>query len=292
MHENNQTEGYRFTIAETGAKFAANGKSIQDIIEICKKSGSYGIEGDNSLFEGKSINELQKIGEQFRKEGLVIQTFHLPFRDPVKDDIATLYETDRIKVEENIKRWIEKAAALGAEIGIIHPTSRKGYDVAVEGIDRINRQADRTIQGLLKYSEQFSFKIALENMLPYTGGRLGCDIEHMTGLYNRNRHENLGFCMDTGHALVASGEKAMDVFYALKDHLIAFHLADNGGDRDSHLAPGHGNFFWNEFFRELKKINFKNTVCIEAPPFTFGPDYSISAWRKMIDNTKKLAGEA
>ena len=81
----------------------------------------------------------------------------------------------------------------------------------------------------------------------------------------------------------------MDVFHELKEHLIAFHLADNGGDRDSHLAPGHGNFFWKEFFTELEKINFKNTLCIEAPPFAFGPDYSVSAWKKMIDDTKKLS---
>ena len=289
MNQETDRNNYKFTIAAAPAKFEAAGKTTEQIIDICRKSGSSGLEGNTLLFEGKTISELEKTGREFRNAGLIIQTFHLPYQDPVKDDIAALYETDRMKAETNIKRWIEKASALGAEIGIIHPTSRKGYDVNIEGIDRINLQADKTIQSLLKFSEQFNFKIALENMLPYSGGRFGCEIIHMTELFKRNKHKNLGFCMDTGHALVASGEKAMDVFHAFKDHLIALHLADNGGDRDSHLAPGHGNFFWKDFFSELGKINFQNTVCIEAPPFSFGPDYSVESWKKMINDTKKLA---
>ena len=120
-------------------------------------------------------------------------------------------------------------------------------------------------------------------------GRFGSDISHLINIYKRNEHENLGFCMDTGHALISYGKNAMDVFHALKDNLIAFHLADNGGDRDSHIAPGCGNFFWKEFFKELKLIDFKNTICVEAPPFDFGPDYSIESWKKLIDNTKNLS---
>lgn len=285
----NNKNKIKFTIASNTAKFSETDKSIEEIIYTCKESGFSGIEGCTLLFDGKSLTELEEIGNLFKREGLFIQTFHLPYKDPVDDDISTLYETDRIKVENKMKFWIERAAALGAEIGIVHPTSRKGYDVEIEGLDRVSRQTDKTVQSLLKFGEQYNFKIALENMLPFTGGRYGCNIDHLTELYKRNKHENLGFCMDTGHALVASGENAMDVFQALKGNLITFHLNDNGGDRDSHLAPGNGNFFWKDFFTELKKINFTNTVCIEAPPFSYGPDYSVESWKKMLDVTKMLA---
>ncbi len=73
----------------------------------------------------------------------------------------------------------------------------------------------------------------------------------------------------------------MELFRFMKDRVIAFHLDDNAGDRDSHLAPGRGRFFWKEFFGELSRMNFENTICVEAPPFDYGPDYSIEAWRSL-----------
>jgi len=141
---------------------------------------------------------------------------------------------------------------------------------------------------MLKHAEQYNFSIALENMLPYSGGRFGCEVEHFEKILKNHDHPNLGFCFDTGHALVSAGENALDIFHFMKGKLIAFHLADNAGDRDSHLAPGHGIFFWTDFFRELEKIDFNNTICVEAPPFSYGPDYSVEAWKTMYNELCEL----
>lgn len=285
---------YRFVPAYDEG-FLQSRKSPEEIIEICRKAGFYGIEGtsEEGIFNG-SLQELARIGEAFRKAGLSIDTFHLPYDHPVMDDIAALYECDRTRVVEKMKYWIERAVACGATIGILHPTSRRKcngiscYDVDKEGIDRICGQAGKTIQELLKFGEQFGFKIALENMTPYTGGRLGSRNEHMTRLYRDNAHPNLGFCMDTGHALMAYGKDVMSVYHALEDHLIAFHLADNAGDKDSHILPGHGNFPWGDFFKALDKRGFKGNVCVETPPFDIGPDYSTESWCNMARELKEL----
>ena len=275
--------------------FLAAKKSPAEIIDICKKSGFYGIEGASEvgIFNG-SLEELTRIGESFKDAGLSIGTFHLPYDKPVLDDIAALYECDRTRVVERMKYWIERAVACGAKIGIVHPTSRrkcngiKCYDVEIEGLDRICGQASKTLQELLKFGEQFDFKIALENMTPYTGGRLGSRNEHMIKLYEDNKHPNLGFCMDTGHALMSYGKDVMSAYYAMEEHLIAFHLADNGGDRDSHLQPGKGNFPWGDFFKALNKRGFTGNVCVETPPFDIGPDYSTEAWCKMFRELNEL----
>ncbi|MBR4159869.1 MAG: sugar phosphate isomerase/epimerase, partial [Spirochaetia bacterium] len=116
----------------------------------------------------------------------------------------------------------------------------------------------------------------------------GCKNEHMTRLYEENKHPNLGFCLDTGHSLVAHGPNAMSCYEAMKDHLIAFHMQDNAGDKDSHLQPGKGNYFWKELFTRLNKTGFNGNVCVEAPPFTFGPNYSKEAWKKMFTELNKL----
>ena len=280
---------YKFTISSVSTPFHKIGKTYEEITEICRESGFAGIEGSVPLFANQSEGKLQKIGKLFQDAGLQIETFHLPHVDPVKDDIATLYEVDREKVESNMKRIIDQAVILGSSIGILHPTTRKDHNTNVEGIDRLLGQAGKTLDALLRHGEQYNFKIAIENMLPYTGERLGCKVEHLEKILSRYDHPNLGFCFDTGHALVSAGEKAMELFRFMKDRVIAFHLDDNAGDRDSHLAPGHGRFFWKEFFAELREMNFQNTICVEAPPFAYGPDYSIEAWKTLHEELRTLA---
>lgn len=285
----NKLKKLRLVIGCTTSGFTDSKKTVDEIIEICKFSGFYGIEGyDEGIFANKSLTELQKIGEKFLSAGLSIDTFHLPYKNQIMDDIASLYETDRRKVEDKMKLWIEKAVYSGSTIGILHPTSSKDYNVDIEGVDRYYAQAGKTLRNLLKFCEQFNFKIALENMLPYTGGHFGSRNEHLIKLYEENRHPNLGFCLDTGHSLVAHGKDAMSTYESMKEHLIAFHLQDDAGDKDSHLQPGKGNYFWKELFSSLNITGFDGNVCVEAPPFTFGPNYSKEAWKKMFTELQDL----
>lgn len=74
----------------------------------------------------------------------------------------------------------------------------------------------------------------------------------------------------------------------MKPALRAFHLVDNAGDRDSHLAPGHGLVDWAQVAALLAEIGFTGTACIEAPPFAYGPDYSVAAWAAYLRDTKQL----
>ncbi len=278
-----------FTIGCTTSGFDTTGKSFDEIIGICVKSGFIGLEASPSMFDRLKENELEKINLLFRNAGLSIPTYHLPYKDPVKDDIAALYETDRKKVEYSMKKHIDRAVMLGASIGIVHPTTKKDCLMVFEGVSKLASQAAKTLEVMLLYCEQYNFRIAVENMLPYTGERLGCRISHLEEIIKHYDHPLLGFCLDTGHALVAQQEKAMEMFHFMKNKRIAFHLADNAGDRDSHLAPSHGNFPWKNFFSELKKSGFKGALCIEAPPFSFGPDYTTEAWKTMFREISVLA---
>lgn len=293
----NNIKNLRFCPSYDG--FIAGNKSVSEIIDICRKSGFYGMEGwaEHGIFNG-SIGELTKIGEAFKAAGLVINTFHLPYEQPVLDDIATLYECDRTRVVEKMKYWIERAVACGSKIGILHPTTRAAvnglscYDVEKEGLDRLCGQVHKSLQAMLKFCEQFDFKIAIENMPPRGGGRLGSKNEHLIKMYEENRHPLLGFCLDTGHALLSYGKDAMKAYYGMEEHLIAFHLADNAGDRDSHIAPGKGNFPWSDFFQALNKRGFSDTVCVETTPFDIGPNYSLEAWCRMFKDLNELVEKA
>ncbi len=267
-----------------------SGRKIPEIIAICHHAGFSGLEGNVNTFSDCTSAELERIGADYRKEGLPIDTFHLPFT--AGEDMVAFYESDRRKNVAKIRSWMEKASLLGARIGVLHPSTNR-YNVDTEGLDRYLEAFGKSMQELLPAAESLDFYLAVENMLPGAdGGRFGSRPEHFRQIRRLFGHPRLKFCLDTGHALVAMRDRAGEILEAMGDDLCAFHLQDNPGDRDSHLAPGHGRVDWGEVFRAMAKLRYEGIACIEAVPFDFGPDYSADAWRRTVEDAKALAEKA
>ncbi len=267
--------------------FGLTAKSHNEIIDLCRKAGLSGIEGVAPLFEGRDEAEIHAIVEQYREVGLRIDSFHLPFAP--EDDIASFYETVRRKAVDRMARWIECAGRAGSRVVIQHPSTSRG-SVDTDGLDNYLRALGKSMETLLSVADEHDLIVALENMLPGPdGARLASRPEHFERFRKEFGHPRLGFCLDTGHALVAGHERASEFFDAMKPSLAAFHLADNAGDRDSHLAPGHGRVDWDAVFGGMAEIGFSDAACIETPPFAFGPDYSAEAWKEMVDGARALA---
>ena len=263
------------------------GRSHTEIQDICAQAGS-GLEAGMKVFGQIAEAELEVLGEDYRSAGVKIETFHLPFEP--QDDIASFYETVRQKAVETAARGIERAAALGASVGIQHPTTST-FSVDDEGLDPFLRQLGKSMKILLDVAERNRFSIAIENM--GAKGKLGSRPEHFERFQWEFDHPHLGFCLDTGHALMAIGPDRADEFFdVMAPKIVAFHLADNAGDRDSHLAPGHGLVDWNRFFRRGAEIQFSRAMCIETPPFAPGPDYESQAWKDMVADVDALAQAA
>lgn len=270
-----------------GFSLKSKNGSFEEIRKVCLYAGFAGIEGGSPLFEGRSDAELETIGRNFREDGLCIESFHLPFS--LEDDISCFYETKRREAVSTMRVWMEKAKCLGSSICIQHPCTDPS-DAQVEGNEPYHRQLARSLETLLPMAEELGVKIAIENMLP---PKFGSQAEHFQWLLGEFDSPHLGFCFDTGHALIAGGpEHAADYLEAMAPKLIAFHLADNPGDRDLHLAPGRGLVDWNDVFRKMAEIGFQGSANIEAGPFAPGPDYSREAWRQMVLDTEVLVAEA
>ncbi len=266
--------------------------SHDEIIELVKDAGIRSVEANQSYVDGLNEAKITSISQKYEHAGVSLESFHLPFGQ--NDDIASFYETDRKRTVSNISDIIEKANILGSSIGILHPTTNR-YRVDEEGFERFFEQMKKSLDTLLPIAERCSFTIVLENMLPGNGGhRYGSQPEHFQVFQERIPHEHLGFCLDTGHAHVSHGPDGQAKFIeVMGDKLTAFHLQDNAGDRDSHLAPGHGTVNWSDVFRCMSELNIPHSACIEAPPFAFknGPAnaYNKEAWKALIENTTAIA---
>lgn len=258
-------------------------QSTEEIIELCEYAGISAIEMNSGFTNGKTDKEIEEIGKQYKEAGIELYSYHLPFSQ--EDDIALFYETKRRESIKRLIRIMEQASLLGSKVVILHP-STSHYCIEVEGFERYLFQMEKSLKELIPAAERLNLVIALENMLPgMDGNRFGSRPEHFTIFAERFSHPHFGFCLDTGHANVSYHPDGPIVFFdVMKKYLVAFHIQDNPGDRDVHLAPGYGLVNWKKLFKKMYEMKFSHPVCIETPPF--GPancyKYSADLWKKMF----------
>jgi len=80
----------------------------------------------------------------------------------------------------------------------------------------------------------------------------------------------------------------------MSKHLVAVHLQDNAGYIDAHLAPGKGLINWKNIFQGMVSIKYKWAATIEAPPFSYGPNFTHNkeSWKQLIIDMDKLFKES
>ncbi len=279
----------KFKFSARGTMFYA--KPHEEIAGICEKAGFRGVEGADSMFTDTPDAGLYDVRKIYESNGVRMATFHLP--SGVEDDISSFYESLRKPAVFKIRTWMDRAKTLGADTGILHPTTNR-IDTSIEGTDGYIRQLGKSLEELLPAAASIPFTIALENMLLIPGmpSRFGAFPEDIRLIKENFSHDSLGFCYDSGHALIAGKENADLILEEMSPALKAFHLQDNAGDRDSHLAPGRGLVDWKNVFCKMEEISFPGYAAIEAPPFAPGPDYDIPAWRGLLRETEELAEKA
>ena len=165
---------------------------------------------------------------------------------------------------KGVERAIEACAILDAGISVMHPVQPPDSDP--ETWMDMNVKFFRRC-GLL--AESFGVKIAIENMIaPMTEkgvreGGFGTRPDQLIELVERIGLENVGICLDTGHAN-CMGEDIEQLFVAYGDRLMALHINDNDGSNDLHLAVGDGRLKWKMFTKEIEDYQMDTTVLVEV----------------------------
>ncbi len=182
---------------------------------------------------------------------------HLPIAKMMigHPEAGLLREAERVLLDS-----LDLAAALEAGIAVLHintdveelpdPLYAESRAASVELVERLAGRA-----------QELGVTLALEN-LPIPAGRAGRFGSSLADLCAAFPDPRLGFCLDTGHALVNGCDPAAEA-RAAGDRLVSIHLSDNDGAGDLHWPPGQGVLDWDGLANALRIQGYEGRVVLE-----------------------------
>ena len=224
----------------------------------------------------KALSELQIPQAQALMQQAAIRDFvvHAPYiinlANTVKPEIFTL-ATEFLSLE------IERTAAMGSQVLILHPGSHVG-EGSEKGIAKI-------IEGLnaILTADTPCF-IALETMAG-KGSEIGRSFEELAAIYDGVIHsEKLRVCFDTchvndaGYDIVHDFESVMEHFDRLigKDQICVFHINDSknekGASKDRHANIGQGTIGLSALKAIVHHPDFLDVPKILETPYIPSPE--------------------
>ncbi len=242
----------------------------------------------------ESLKYFQPWKDAAEKYGVLNSQAHAPFPSWLAEDDG---------YNEYLMRMLEKTIAGCAYIGcprlIIHPFFN-GYDQAVSAQEEWERNIDRYTR-LIPAAKKHGVMICLENMFTRHRGKIYtacCSDFDVTCRYIDKLNEIagkeiFGFCLDTGHALLL-GKDIKRIMEQLGSRIQAFHIHDNNGIDDQHIAPYMGILDWNRFMEGLKAIDYHGALSFEtyAAVSTFDPALAPHVLRLIAQTGRMFAERA
>ena len=214
------------------------------------------------------LDQFRPWKEAAEKYGLENYQAHAPFPSILKS-ASPKDEAYNEAILEVLRRTIIGTAYIGCRNLVVHPFF---YGYADKGSPEDEWELNRkNYLRLADTAKEYGVTICLENMFrTYQGKRYAatCNnpleaVAYVDRLNDAVDGNVFGFCLDTGHALLASLD-LKDFIVALGDRLTCFHVHDNNGIDDQHLGPFMGVQDWNKLVEGLAAIRFRKTMSFET----------------------------
>jgi sugar phosphate isomerase/epimerase len=150
---------------------------------------------------------------------------------------ADLTESIRQASVTEMRRSMEVAADLGARKIVLHPSMARGMGAFV--LDTVQGYAMDFLSEMVSLADTLDLTLFLENMFPFNG--IGVEPDDFEKWLQR--FPGLMLTVDTGHANIDDrrGKRLKGFFDRFSHRIGHFHLSDNRGKRDDHLAVGAGH---------------------------------------------------
>ncbi len=231
--------------------------------------GFVGIDGINLL--EKSSCDIYSVISDFRKRltEMDLKVSSLHFAGPT---FAPL-EKEQDSVRKNMLENIAAFSKWEPSIFVIHAgwiwgastneriTSDYENQVSMHGENAVIETIAANLKEMAQNAKKHAIKLAIENIFPPFPLR---SKEKIGLLLEKIGEENVGYCLDSGHAHTC-GESVSEWVRFCGDRLLETHFHDNRGDgRDEHLPVGFGTIDWPGVIKALDEINFSGPVTFET----------------------------
>lgn len=201
--------------------------------------------------------------------------FYYRCKEYTRRDYTSENELNRLAGVELIRNRIELAEMLGTDAIVLHmQLPYKSFEEEPGFKERYFKQVFKSFDELEIYCKQKGIRICVENM---TGTPNHHQFEQFDLLYSRYDSDFLGFCFDSGHALITS-QDCLEFARRYQDRLYMMHLSDNHGlvseecwndgllmgTCDEHKNPFQGIFNWEGFAEIVAASPYELPVVLEV----------------------------
>ncbi len=201
----------------------------------------------------------QEVGRKARELGLRVTSLHAPFTM-----ISSAGPVEKMRAwEELVLRSLGQAAALGAELLVVHPFIA-GTDDSDDDYRAIVGRTEDALARIAGEAGRQGLRVAVENMPGHRTRRYGRVVEELHRFVAGSGLDNLGLCLDTGHVIFNHGDPVEEL-ERFGDRIFSIHLNDNirGAHLDLHLVPGVGSVDWVAFRLALARSAFRGLIVLE-----------------------------
>ena len=175
-----------------------------------------------------------------------------------------LSSADQIEeeLEHRVLREIEVSGKIGAPWCVWHPRYFKSgeWSSGVYDEEMTLYYNHKTIPHYLEQAKKFGTGIAIENLF---GSMMCGGVETLARLCDSFQADNIGICLDTGHANIDKVDLAAAVSF-LGNRIKCTHIHNNWGVRDDHAPPIYGNIKWDSVMTALASIGYQGPLTLET----------------------------
>lgn len=229
-----------------------------------------GTSDNDVLLSDNYLETALKMRNIANKYGVSFNQSHAPYRFKNNDLIGNA--SDRANAILKIKRAIEIAGAVGAEVIVVHPLHKRNFNSnSPDFFFNVNMEFYSLIA---ETAIKNGVKIALENMWQrniYTNGIIAdvCSNPYEFARYLDALNEKYSCfvaCLDIGHCAL-TGVDPCDAVKILGSRLRALHVHDNNTLSDMHMLPFTGTVDFIALMQALKESNYTGALTFEADKF-------------------------
>ncbi len=245
------------------------------LLELAGRSGAQAVEifAARRHFDYTSREHIIELAEWFRSNPLEAFSMHAPlFADREMGragapgvNVLHPEKSRRVDAMDEIKRALETAEYIPLRNLVVHLGEQTDL-----WSPRTIEYAQTALEHLSAFARPLGVKLLVENLLsePTTP-------EHLMLILEMGHLDNVGVCLDLGHAHITVGVAA--AIAALGTRIVSVHVHDNHGIKDEHLWPGAGSIDWPAAAAALKALSAPPAAVLEISYDLYEPPAAIPA---------------